>query len=660
MKKFICIIIGSAAFTFLHAQDSLRTNQLDEVIVTATKYVKKASETGKVVTVITREQLDESQGKDLAQLLNEQAGISVTGANSNPGKDKSIYLRGAKQEYTLITIDGVPVSDASITGGYFDFRHIPIDIIDRIEILKGSQSTLYGSDAIAGVINIITKKKSDKAVSPFIMADYGSYNTRKLNAGISGNTKILSYNISYTHNNSEGISEATDAENTGKFDNDDYEQNALFINTGIKVSDKVKLSPYLRYSKYNAALDGGAFVDDKDYTSALKNMQTGLRNEFMVGKTRLNVLYSYTYTTRDYLNDSLIKETPLDGYSKGFYKAHEHFADAYVNVPLAKTLTLTAGADYRNSNTDIHTMDIYKFYSGSDILLSQYESTISKDSASQNQIGVYGELNYSGKKGFDAAIGGRFNHLSVYGNNGVFNINPSYLIHKQVKVFANISSAYKVPTLYQLYSEYRNPYKALKPEKAYTYEGGFQYYSKNNFFTARVAVFKRDIKDVITFYTDAATYKSYYINQDEQHDYGFEIEPTFSIKNKVKLILSYAYANGEIGTKANAKDTSYFNLYRRPKSIFNATANYHVNKKLFISATVQSTGERTDIDFRTYPSSLVELKPYTLLNFYAFYNISSNLKVFADLKNITNVSYAELLGYNTLGRNITAGIAWHL
>jgi vitamin B12 transporter len=660
MKKIICTIIGSAAFAFLHAQDSLKTNQLDEVVVTATKYAKKASETGKVVTVITREQLDESQGKDLAQLLNEQAGISVTGANSNPGKDKAIYLRGAKQEYTLITIDGVPVSDASITGGYFDFRHIPIDIIDRIEILKGSQSTLYGSDAIAGVINIITKKKSDKVISPFITADYGSYNTRKLNAGINGNTKILSYNISYTHNKSGGISEARDAENTGKFDKDDYEQNAVFINTGIKVSDKVKLSPYLRYSKYDALLDGGAFMDDKDYTSTLKNMQTGLRNEFAIGKAKLNVLYGYTYTTRDYLNDSLIKETVLDGYSKGFYKALEHFADAYVNVPLVKTLTLTAGADYRNSNMNVHTFDIYKSYYQDNLIVSSYESGISKDSALQNQIGVYGELNYSGKKGFDAAIGGRFNHHSVYGNNGVFNINPSYLIHKQVKVFANISSAYKVPTLYQLYSEYRNPYKVLKPEKAYTYEGGFQYFSKNNFFMARVAVFKRDIKDVIAFYTDAATYKNYYINQDEQHDYGFEIEPTFSIKNKAQLILSYAYANGEINTKANAKDTSYFNLYRRPKSIFNATVNYHINKKLLVGANVQSTGKRTDIDFRTYPSSIVKLKSYTLLNFYASYNILNNLKVFADVKNIANVSYAELLGYNTLGRNITAGISWHL
>lgn len=660
MKKIIYTIVGCAALNFSQAQDSLKTNQLDEVVVTATKYPKKASESGKVVTVVTREQLDESQGKDLAQLLNEQAGISVNGANSNPGKDKSIYLRGAKPEYTLITIDGVPVYDASGVTSNFDLRQIPVDIIDRIEILKGSQSTLYGSDAIAGVINIITKKGGDKAVSPFVTAGYGSYNTKKLNAGISGNTKILNYNIGYTYNKSEGISEATDANNTGRFDKDEYDQNAFIASAGVKVSDKIKVSPYLRLSRYEAALDGGAFTDDKDYNSTLKNLQTGVRNEFGFGKTKLNVLYSYNYTTRNYLNDTVIKETDFDIYSKGNYKAREHFVDAYVNVPLAKTLTLTSGADYRNSNTDVHTLDIYKYAAGTDIFASTYESTISKDSANQIQTGLYGELNYAGDKGFNAAIGARLNHHSVYGNNAVFNINPSYLMQKQLKIFMNISSGYKVPTLYQLYSEYHNPYTALKPEKAWTYEGGLQYYSKNNFFTARVAVFKRDEKDLIAFYTDAVTYNSYYINQDKQKDYGFEIEPTINIKKKVQIVVSYAYANGKITTKKNGKDSAYFNLYRRPKSMFNATVNYHITGKLFASAGIQSVGKRSDIDFSTYPSAIVTLKSYTLFNFYGEYKISKDFKIFIDLKNLTNTSYAELLGYNTLGRNITAGVKWHL
>jgi len=200
-----------------------------------------------------------------------------------------------------------------------------------------------------------------------------------------------------------------------------------------------------------------------------------------------------------------------------------------------------------------------------------YQSGISSDSAKQNQTGVYGAFTYTSKNGLSAEAGGRYNHHSVYGNNFVFNINPSYLVNRRWKLFVNISSAYKVPTLYQLYSEYHNPFTALDPEKAITYEGGVQYYSSNNLLNARIAVFKRDVKDGIAFYTDPSTFNSYYINQDEQNDWGFEVEPSINLWKKAQLLLSWAHVDGEITTKNNSKDTSYFNLIRRPKDILGAT-----------------------------------------------------------------------------------------
>jgi vitamin B12 transporter len=421
----------------------------------------------------------------------------------------------------------------------------------------------------------------------------------------------------------------------------------------------VKLNPYLRYSRINSSLDADAFIDDKDYTSRLKNLQAGIKNEFILGKVKLDLLYNYNNIKRNYLNDSLIKETPLDGYSKGNYTGNEHFADVYVNIPLTASLTFTGGADYRNSKTDVKTSGVYKYVFDSVIYSSIYESNIGKDSAKQSQVGVYGEFNYTGKTGFNAAMGGRFNHHSSYGSNVVFNINPSYLINQQFKLFINISSGYKVPTLYQLYSEYRNPFTTLKPEKALTYEGGIQYFSLNNLFTARMTAFKRDVKDVIAFYTDPNTFNSYYINQDKQKDYGFEIESTINIKNKGQVILSYAFVDGKITTKNGSKDTSYFNLNKRPKHIISASVNYHITK-LFVSGSIRSIGKRTDLDFSTYPAQTVELSAYYLVDFYAEYNFLKNVKAFFDLKNITNSSYSESLGYNTLGRNFTVGLAVHL
>ncbi|RPE09182.1 TonB-dependent receptor [Chitinophaga lutea] len=661
MTKRLLTLSALLAAMHAQAQDSTATRALDEVVVTATKYPKKTSETGKVISVITREQLDRSGGKDLSQLLNEQTGLSVSGANSNPGKDKSIFLRGAKSDYTLIMIDGAPVYDASGSSSNFDFRLMPVENIERIEILKGSQSTLYGSDAVAGVINIITRQgDSRKIIAPFASAAYGSYNTRKLNAGLNGSADFFNYNVGFTHYKTDGFSESTDKNNTGKFDKDGYEQNAFMANLGFRVKNVAKITPFLRYTKYNGRLDADAFTDDKDYTYNLSNLQTGVRNELTLGKVKLNLLYNFTATKRNYLNDSLIRESAFDGYSKGFYEGKEHFLDAYVHVPVLPALSFTGGIDYRSGLTDVKTSGVYKYEMGGVVYSGEYAGAIHSDSAKQNQTGVYGAFTYAAK-GLNIEAGGRFNHHSVYGNNGVFNINPSYLINRQFKVFANISTAYKVPTLYQMHSEYKNPFTSLNPEKAITYEAGLQYYSTTNLVNVRTAVFKRDVKDGIAFYTDPNTFRSYYINQDKQNDWGFEIEPTFNFRDKGQLILSYAFVDGEVTTKKGEKDTSYFNLIRRPKSIFNATANYNITKNLFVSIGVQSFGKRSDLDFSTAPASVVSLKAYTLLNAYVEYRFFNNqLRVFADAKNLTDVDYTEVYGYNAQGINVQGGFRFSL
>src|SRR6186997_3092919 len=243
MKKKFLIVAAAFISSQLSAQlvptdREQDTSLLDEVVITANKYPNKTSLTGKVVIVITKEQLERSGGKDLSQILTEQAGVYIGGANSNAGKDKSLYLRGARVDHTLITIDGVPVYDPSGIGSNFDIRNLVIDQIERIEILKGSQSTLYGSDAIAGVINIITKKAGVKSFSGNGSLSYGSNNSLRANTGINGKKGIIDYDLAYSFFDTKGINETI---SPAPADKDAYQQNSLQAGIGIQAGKNVRI-----------------------------------------------------------------------------------------------------------------------------------------------------------------------------------------------------------------------------------------------------------------------------------------------------------------------------------------------------------------------------------------------------------------------------------
>ena len=397
----------------------------------------------------------------------------------------------------------MPVYDPSGIGGNFDLRNISIASIERIEILKGSQSTLYGSDAIAGVINIITKKAGNKPINGNGLLSYGSLNSFHCNAGINGRKNNIDYNINYSFHNTDGLNEATS--NSGNADKDGYTQHSLTAGVGFQPSKNIRIQPYVRFTKINGDLDQGAFVDELDYTYDQKSLQAGVKNEFSFGKTKLNLLYNYNNIDREYIDDSTKSRNGFDTYSRGKYKGNEHFIDAYAHFVLNDKIKLTTGIDFRSavSNQEFSSVGLF----------GPYKSQYTSDSLKQNQVGLYAALNYSGNN-FNIELGDRLNIHSAYGSYDVLNINPSYLINKQVKFFANVSSGYRTPSLYQLFSEYGN--RNLKPEAAFTYEGGLQYFSADKKFTGRVVVFKRDVKDVIFFYFNSSTFQSQYINQDKR------------------------------------------------------------------------------------------------------------------------------------------------
>jgi vitamin B12 transporter len=621
MRKIFAVaalIFSSQLFaqTNFSQEDSSKT--LDKVVVTATKYPTKQSNTGKAVSVITRDQIEKSAGKDLAQLLTEQTGIVVSGSFSNPGKDKSIFLRGASSNYTLVLLDGIPLNDPSGTGGTFDIRLIPLEQIERIEILKGSQSTLYGSNAIAGVINVISRKPKSEQTTGNGLISYGSYESFKSNASLSRKGKVIEYNLNYGYLRTDGISEAKEPTPDSDFDKDGFTRQSFQANLGFNINSRIKLSPFYRFSEFKGDYDSDAFTDgNQKYKASLVN--TGLIATLGYDKGVVTANYGYDFIDLSY-----------NGYLLGGKFNH---AETYVTHNFNEHLQLLGGINYQTfhlPNPDT-----------TNSIFSSYASLMYKQS------------------GFTIEAGSRYNNHNRYGDNFTYSFNPSYLYKNRIKVFVDFSSGYRAPAINELFGPFgANP--KLKPENSHTIEGGAQFWANNKKLSALATYYKRSIKDVIIY-----EFSRGYNNRDQQNDHGVELELQYVPDDRWNFKATYAFVDGELTQKLVAKDTTFHNLIRRPKHTVNLFAGYQITKNLFLSTSLQHFSKRNDIFYNPsnfYSPESKELDEYLLWNAYAEYKLlNNNLVLFTDAKNLTNKKdYTEVYGYNVQGFTINGGIRFKL
>jgi vitamin B12 transporter len=276
-KKLGLITSGLLAGLCAMAQkDSSTSKDLQEVIITANKFPQKQATTGKVISVISRDQIERSSGKTLGQLLNEQAGITINGALNNSGTNQSLFMRGAASGRTLILIDGVPVYDPSLIGNEFDLNLIALNQVESIEICRGAQSTLYGSDAVAGVINIITNKQNTtKPLQLNACMSGGTYNNYRSNHQKSGQASKLSYGAKYSKTRTDGFSSAYDSSGKGNFDSDGYRGDVVNTTLKYQVSTGLSIKAFAQYSRTKTELDAGSFSDERDYSFTNKAVLAG-------------------------------------------------------------------------------------------------------------------------------------------------------------------------------------------------------------------------------------------------------------------------------------------------------------------------------------------------------------------------------------------------
>jgi len=585
-------------------------DSLAEVVITDSKIERPARQTSRPVEIITSGTIEKYKGKGLDQLLEDQVGVSINGANSNPAAIKNVYIRGAAPGYTLILIDGLPASDASIIGSTIDFRLLDINQVERVEIAKGSQSTLYGSDAIAGVINIITKKGGNKPFSLNANLAYGSWHTTETGISANGTTGRFQYNVGMQLSATDGLSEAFDHNDSNNFDSDGLTKQVISANIKYDISDKLSISPSVQVSTFDGDYDAGAFTDGTDtYESDLTNI--GVRFVYDDDVFKLNAAFNNIEADRTFFTE----------FGDFIFNGTAQNADIFATYKKGN-ISLIGGIHYQAASIkDENTIEV---------------------NPSWNIFSPYTNFIYS-KNEYQLEAGLRFNSHSDFGSNINYSITPSISLYDDVKLFASYATAFKAPALYELYGAFgANP--NLDPQTSATFELGTKYYFNKG--SVALTYFNRTVNDVILF-------TSMYENFAQQKDQGLEFSFAANLSEGFNVQVSYTYLDGFSDDGTIVTD----NLFKRPASQVGFNIDYDLNDKVSFRLINQFYSDRKDLffDFNTFSSSVVELKSYLRTDVSFQSEVSKKATVFLHLNNLWDNDYFETYGFTVPGINARIG-----
>jgi vitamin B12 transporter len=634
LKNFFFALIFLSQFS-LYSQVSLDTSRIykmSEILVTATRTKTPSLELANSITVIDSNEIAQKKATNAYDLLKNEYGLSLARQGA-PGSLSYVYTRGANSGHTLVLVDGVEVNMPNETTNAFDFANLPVDNIERIEILRGPQSTLYGSDALGGVINLITKKGYGKP-SFYFLSEGGSYNTYRGLGGINGSYNIFDYSVTLSRFKTEGFSSAS--EKLGNTERDGTMRDNLSSKIGASLGDNLNLNLIFRFTKAKADLDqtGGMFGDDPTYLFDLE--ETALRSEAnfkaFEGLWDQTLGVSYFRNVRKYKYDvSLFNPSS----SRSLYDGKKVKIDWQNNFYLSKNHIITLGAETEEEKA------ISEFYSFSDAF--NYESLFPEKSLRTAGVYLQNQLKILGN--FFSTIGIRYDNYERFGSTVTYRIAPAYIFYESgTKFKATLGTGFKAPSLFYLYDPFYGN-EDLKPEKSVGWDAGIEQYFWNSRVTAGITYFNNSFEDLFGFDDN---FKA--INIYEAETRGIEAYFSANPVSGLRLKFNYTYMKTEDSQNDNLP------LLRRPEVKVVYNLNYNFTKDINFDLELIYTGTRDDKDFSTFPATRVKLDSYTLINLAVSYNIFPFLQLFGRVENLFDAEYEEVLGYGTPGLSGYAGI----
>lgn len=621
MRKYAAI----AGVTFLllvninsaKAENIEANYNLGEVIVSATKTEQYQVETGSSTTVITSDEIKKRGRTSVLELLREVRGVSII-QSGGVGSTASIHIRGSKKGHTLVMIDGIKVNDPMSSDSAFNFAHLMTDNIERIEVVRGPQSTLYGSDAMGGIVNIITKK-GEGDLKWEISFEGGSHGTYREKLGVSGDTEKFDYAISVARLDVEGISWAS---GTSTNEKDSYENTAPSVRLGYKVSDNSRVDVVFRSTIVTYDYDDGAGSDDPNKTGWFKSYAGKISFDQAINSIwDHKMTWAYSKTTRKFLDepDAVDAGDNIHNWFSGDLKDFEWQHNVYP----VDWMTITGGIEHeeergfgdgRNSWDRIDRRTVYN-------------------------NGYYLQGQFKLLESLYITPGFRTDNNENFGTVSTYKISTSYILPKTgTRFLANWGTGFKAPTIFQLYSSYG--LSTLSPEKSQSYDIGLEQALLEGGLTLGTTYFNNYFDNMIDY--DFSTNK--YNNIDSAEMEGIESFISFDPLENLSIDTNYTYIR--------TKDLeSKKELRRRPKHEVALNLNWDYIEKGNINLTANYIGGRWDNS-----SNTKKLKPYTILYLKTSYDLKDNFEVFFKVDNVFDRTYHQVLGFSNPGRSFYGGL----
>ena len=629
----------SAAFalvvSFFSTQVISDTNaEIEEVLVSASLIPITASRSANAVTVIDRAQLRNRATVSLSNILRDVPGFSVSQVGVL-GSQTQIRVRGAEANHLLVTIDGVEANDPS-QGDEFSWGTLTASDIERIEIIRGPQSSLRGSDAVAGVVNIITRSAEKSSVGLFLESGSWATHHSGFNIGHKQGDFDIRFGLSHIESAGDNIARTGD-------ENDGYRNTTYNIRSGLKLSDQMDISFAARESdgmnQFDADNDFDGLIEDQDRVSEFENSTMRIQGDYSSkdGTWQHKILISQSKSDNAAFADK----------AKG--NVTESTKDQFQYIG-----SFTWGQGAQNIAALIE-REKEDWMQRGEISWGVYDPNQDRE---RDTDSVAVEYRTDINDHLTLAASARHDDNSEFDSAKTYRAEAIYQLTEAIRLRGAVGTAVKNPTFTERFGFYTNfiGNPNLIPEESTSWELGADQLIMGGALTLSLTIFEAELENEIDgFVYDPATfaYTSNNINGTSERK-GAELSAVGNISESMSLSAAYTY------TDSTGDDA--VREVRRPRHIASLNLGWQAAHNLHLNTNIQFTGEQTDVYFPPFPepSQVVALSNHTLVNINLNYSATEKLEMYLKLENALNDNYEEVFGYRTLGFGASLGLRYSM